>query len=432
MQKKKILFFTRNNNYFLNDLNNVNFFSKISKDYNCTFYFTGKIYNFLENQKVYFAKRRFRKILWTIITILVNDLAIKKGTPKNLHFKIDEFCYHTQNNKLLFLINIIRKIKIEIIIINFIVLLLKKTNEFKNNEKEQELFLIYDGALSLESFDIINYANKNAKKSILIINNWDNSTKCHVINPTLVLSWGKRSKEIIRKNFNLNCSAIGTPRLEHVFKNKKKYKLNNINKKFIKVLFAGSIIPQDDFSLLKKIDTHIINKKYKIKIIFRPHPFGFFKNDLPSFQKEKSKYKFKNIEFDKNLLKNYDNKKKLNYSIFSKIDGFISSFSTLTLECAIYNLPCLCYAINDKKNKYYKLVNHEIASKYCEHLLLLNKYNWPIKAFGINNFLEKFDMLISDIILKKKNKIIQYILNQEVEYSEVEYYQRLKKQINYI
>jgi hypothetical protein len=191
--------------------------------------------------------------LWTIITILVNGLAIKKETPKNLQFKIDKFCFHTQNNKLLFLINIIRKIRLEIFTINFFKFLLKTSNEFKNNEKKQELILIYDGALSLESFDIINYANKNNIKSILIINNWDNSTKCHLINPTLVLSWGKRSKEIIEKNFNLNCNAIGTPRLDHFFKNKKKNKLKKINRKFIKVLFAGSIIPQNDFSLLKKI-----------------------------------------------------------------------------------------------------------------------------------------------------------------------------------
>lgn len=158
----------------------------------------------------------------------------------------------------------------------------------------------------------------------------------------------------------------------------------------------------------------------------------FLKIIFPYFKKEKNKNKLDNIEFDKNLLKEYDNKKKLNYSNFSKIDGLISSFSTLTLECAIYNLPCLCYAINDRENKYYNLINHEIASKYAEHLLLLNKYDWPIKAFGKSNFLEKFDKLISDIISKKKNKIIQYILKKEVEYSKVEYYQRLRKQINNI
>jgi hypothetical protein len=432
MQKKKILFFTRNNNYFLNDLNNVNFFSKISKDYNCTFYFTEKNYQIHKDQKVFCTKNRFRHILWTIITILVNGLAIKKETPKNLQFKIDKFCFHTQNNKLLFLINIIRKIRLEIFTINFFKFLLKTSNEFKNNEKKQELILIYDGALSLESFDIINYANKNNIKSILIINNWDNSTKCHLINPTLVLSWGKRSKEIIEKNFNLNCNAIGTPRLDHFFKNKKKNKLKKINRKFIKVLFAGSIIPQNDFSLLKKIDTHVKNKNYKIKIIFRPHPFGFFENNLLSFQKEKNRYQLKSVEFDKNLLKKNNKNQKLNYSNFSKIDGLICSFSTLTLECAINNLPCLCYAINDEKYKYYKLFNHEISCKYAEHLLLLNKYNWPIKAFGENIFLKKFDKLISNIISGKKNKIIKYILKQEVEYSRTGYYQRLKKQIDYI
>jgi hypothetical protein len=116
------------------------------------------------------------------------------------------------------------------------------------------------------------------------------------------------------------------------------------------------------------------------------------------------------------------------------MDGLICAFSTLALECAIYNLPCLCYAINDERDGYNKLVNHEISNKYAEHLLLLNKYNWPIKSFGKKFFLEKFDALIADIISNNNNnnKIIKYILKQEVEYSNVEYYRRLKKQIDYI
>jgi len=145
--QKKILFFTRSSNYFLNDLNNINFFSKINQDYKCTFYFTGKVNKIFKNKKIFFIKKRFRKILWTIVTILVNDLALKKKAPKNLHGEINNFCFHTQNDKLLFVIDIIRKIQVEFFTIKFISLLLKKTNEFKNNEKEQELFLIYDGAL---------------------------------------------------------------------------------------------------------------------------------------------------------------------------------------------------------------------------------------------------------------------------------------------
>ena len=317
-----------------------------------------------------------------------------------------------------------------------IYIILQKTNEFDYKSNKNIIFLIYDGVWSLEAFDIINHANKLGNKSILIPPNWDHPFKLYILKPSLVLTWGEESKNFVKNKFNLNCNAIGSARLELAFKNiKNKIKKKRYNKKYYKILFAGSIIPQEDILLLKKINEHISKKAYKIKIIYRPHPFGFSQINLSLFMKKKSKFGIKDVYFDKHLLHNKQNDLKSYVSLFLEIDGLISSFSTLTLEAAIYKLPALCYAINNQNSKHYKLFNHEIQLKYLSHLNLLNKYSWPIKVYGQTFFLDKFDKLVSEITSNnsyKRNMIINKILNREVFNDDNSYYQRLKQQIEKI
>ena len=437
MKKKKIFFFNNGDDYLLRELNTINFFFKIKKDYTCNFFFKKKIKNKLKNKRIFCVKKKFRLILWTLIITLANDLSIKKSTPKCLHKELDKFCFHIQNIKLLFFINLIKKIKAQKIIIYLVSVILKKTNEFNYKYNKNEIFLIYDGVMSLEAFDIINHSNKYNNKSILILPNWDHASKCHLINPSLVLAWGETSKQRVKTVFNLNCNAIGTARFELAFKKvleiKERKKINN--KKYYKILFAGSIIPQDDISLLRKLNDHINKRKFKIKIIYRPHPFGFSQINLNLFTKYKNKFRTDNVYFDKSLLHDKKNDLKSYVSLFLEIDGLISSFSTLTLEAGIYKLPALCYAINIPKSKYYNLFNHEIQCRYLSHLYLLNKYSWPLKVYGATLFLDKFDELVSQITSTNsgnRDKIINNIIKKEIFYDDSEYYQRLKRQIDNI
>lgn len=436
MKKKEILFFCSGDDYNLRDLNTVNFFFKIKKEYNCNFIFREKNKYDLKNKKIFIAKKRFRLILWTLLNTLVNDLLIKKNTPIYLHKTLDRFCFHIRNKKLLFFVNIVKRTKSHKLIIYLASLILQKTNEFHYKSSQNEIFLLYDGVWSLEAFDIINLANKFGNKSILIPPNWDHPFKMYLIKPSLVLTWGERSKNFVKNNFNLNSNAIGSARLELAFKNTiNKIKKKTYNKKYYKILFAGSIIPQEDILLLRKISDHINKKAYKIKIIYRPHPFGFSTISLSLFLKEKNNFRINNVYFDKHLLHNKHNDLKSYVSLFSEIDGLISSFSTLTLEAAIYKLPALCYGINNPNSLHYKLFNHEIQLKYLGHLNLLNKYSWPIKAYGETFFLDKFDKLVLEVTSAnsyKRNIIIKKILNREVFHDSNSYYQRIKTQIEKI
>lgn len=432
--KKKIFFFNGGSDYFLREFNLINFFFKIKRDFKCIFFFKEKIHLKIKNKKNFFTQNKLRLLLWSLVITCVNDLSIRKATPKYLHKILDEFSFHIKNKNYLFLLNIIRKLNAQRIIIYLASVILKKTNEFNYKSDKEEIFVIYDGVLSLEVFDIISYANKFGNKSILILVNWDHAFKCHLMNPTLVLTWGKRSRQFLKDNFNLNCKEIGTPRFELAYK-KTKLKNKNYAKKNYKILFAGNIIPQDDISLLKIINNYINNKNYKIKIIYRPHPFGFSQINFDIFREEKDKFKMNNVFFDKNLHLYKRDSLESYVSLFLEIDGLISSFSTLTLEAGIYKLPVLCYAINNPNDKYYNLFNFEIQCKYSPHLHLLNKYSWPIKAFGMREFFDKFDELVSQIISShsaKRNKIINNIIRREIYNDNLGYYERLKKQIENI
>ena len=104
----------------------------------------------------------------------------------------------------------------------------------------------------------------------------------------------------------------------------------------------------------------------------------------------------------------------------------ISSFSTLTIEAAYYNLPTLCFAINDLLNE--KRFDYENGCKLSPHLKILNKYNWPLRAFSYDEFFNKFDILIKQT-KKKLGKTHSKILQEVVFNNNENYYVKLSNLI---
>ena len=116
--------------------------------------------------------------------------------------------------------------------------------------------------------------------------------------------------------------------------------------------------------------------------------------------------------------------------LFSGSDALISSFSTLTIEAAFYKMPSLCFAINDilKENRF----DYEIGCKFSPHLKILNKYNWPLRAFGYQQFFKKFDELIFQIYSKKKINSMNIVKNLVVLNDNSNYFTRIEKVITKI
>ena len=244
---------------------------------------------------------------------------------------------------------------------------------------------------------------------------------------------GEQTSLLAKKLNNVKSKPIGTPRFDLINQNKKITK--NYAKKFLKlnqnknyIIYAGKIIPSDDFKLLKLINSHIEKKFKNLIIIYRPHPYGINNENYLKFNNFKEKNNLNNIILDTSL-KIFEKKDLKQYIyLFSCADALISSFSTLSIEAAYYKMPVLCFAINDLLNE--NRFDYEVGCKYSPHLRILNKYKWPLRAFGYKQFFKNFDKLVDQSKNRKKSIDLEIIKDKIVYKDKFNYLNRLYKVIN--
>ena len=159
--------------------------------------------------------------------------------------------------------------------------------------QEKKVLIIFGGHSLLDVHDLIIAARKKKIKTVLIMINWDNATKPLFQKPNLVLTWGKQTSIIAKKLNEVNAAPIGTPRFDLIRKTsiKKNYakSLLRLNKKNKYIVYAGKIIPSDDFKLLILINNYIERNYKNIIIIYRPHPYGINNDNYKKFNSFKRK-----------------------------------------------------------------------------------------------------------------------------------------------
>ena len=435
MKNKNIIIYVPSNDYSLRELITINFFDKIKKKFNCDFitdYKTKK----LENIKFRYTKKIYwRVILWNFSQSLAAILFKKKYLNKSLHSSIYKYNMNIVKKRLFYLLNFITFFNLNNLFIKFAKLILNlSVQENILNYKKKKVLIIFGGHSLLDVHDLIIAARKKKIKTVLIMINWDNATKPLFQKPNLVLTWGKQTSIIAKKLNKVNAAPIGTPRFDLIRKTsiKKNYakRLLRLNKKNKYIVYAGKIIPSDDFKLLILINNYIERNYKNIIIIYRPHPYGINNDNYKKFNSFKRKNKLNKIILDPSL-KIFGKKDLKQYLyLFSGSDALISSFSTLTIEASFYKMPSLCFAINDILKE--KRFDYEIGCKYSPHLKILNKYNWPLRAFGYQQLFKKFDELVLQIYSKKKIDSINIVKNLVVLNDNSNFLTRIEKVINKI
>jgi hypothetical protein len=430
LKNKDIIIYIPSGDYVLRELTNIDFFQKIKKNFNCDFISDNKIKKLNKIKFSYTKKVYWRTLLWNFSQSLAATLFKKKYLKKSLHNSIYEYNMNIVKKKIFYLINILTYFNLNDFFIQFSKLILRSSvNENILNYEKKKVLLIFGGHSILDVHDLIVTAKKKKIKTVLVMINWDNATKPLFQKPDLVLTWGKQTSIIAKKLNKVNAIPIGTPRFDLIKKTKikKNYAKNilRLNKNNKYIIYAGKIIPSDDFRLLEQINNYI-EKKYKdIIIIYRPHPYGINNDNFKKFNNFKKKKSLNKIVLDSslNIFGKQDLKQYL--YLFSGSDGLISSFSTLTIEAAYYNMPTLCFAINDILKE--KRFDYEIGCKYAPHLKILNQYNWPLRAFGYKKFFKKFDQLIHQIKYKKKMSSLKVVKNLVVQNNDKNYFDSLEK-----
>ena len=431
--KSKILIYVPAEAYFLRELKSINFFKKIRKDFNTSLMLSKNFKNnFIGSYKVIKKNPKWRIILWNIYQALAAILFKRNYLTKKLYYTIYKFNMNIVKKNLFKMINLSTFLRLNSIIIFFIKIILKNTSNSEMVKiNKARVIVLFGGHNNLEIFDLINIAKRKNIISILVMVNWDNATKPLLAKPDLVLTWGKQTETLAKKLNNVDAIGIGTPRFDLIknkkfISKKKARKFIGLKQDFKYIIYAGKIIPSDDLKLLKRINIILNNKFINYKIIYRPHPFGINKINFLEFDQFKKINKLNNIIIDPTL--KIFNKQDLNqyYYLFSSSDALISSFSTLTIEAAYYNLPTLCFAINDLLNE--KRFDYENGCKLSPHLKILNKYNWPLRAFSYDEFFNKFDILIKQT-KKKLGKTHSKILQEVVFNNNENYYVKLSNLI---
>ena len=213
--------------------------------------------------------------------------------------------------------------------------------------------------------DVIFYGNKIKKPVIVIMNSWDNPlTKRSVVNKNYyLLVWGKQTKLHAINYMGLDSSRViefGAAQFDLYNSHNKLKPFNsddkNKNKNVKILLYAGSSKFADEFEHLLKIDEAIkVGNLPKIKVIYRPHPWGKCGHKGYRFKN----HTFENIVFDTNmknyifrdftkdnlkLLPNLENTKKL----LLNVDFVLSPLSTILLEAMILGKIPICLMPEDE------------------------------------------------------------------------------------
>lgn len=421
--------------YSVRELININFFEKVKKKFNCDFISDYKTNKFSKTKFNYTKKIYWRVLLWNFSQSLAAIEFKKKYLKKSFHNSIYEYNMNIVKKKLFNIINILTYFNLNNLIIYFSKLILKfSVNKDLLDRHNKKVLIIFGGHSLLDAHDLTIAAREKKIKTVFVMINWDNATKPLFQKPDLVLTWGKQTSIIAKKLNKVNAVPIGTPRFDLI-------KKTNINKNFAKnllkfdkkkkyIIYAGKIIPSDDFKLLKQINDYIEERFEDIVIIYRPHPYGINNENYKKFNNFKKKNKLNKIvlDYSLNIFGKQDLKQYL--YLFSSSDGLISSFSTLTIEASFYKMPTLCFAVNDILKE--KRFDYELGCKYSPHLKILNKYNWPLRAFGYKEFFKKFDELVFQINFKKKLSSLNTVKNLVIYHDNNDYFTRIEKIINKI
>ena len=193
------------------------------------------------------------------------------------------------------------------LVVNFLIKKIPNIELIKILKKEKPDLLIHPSVLQGSYIDdVIFYGKKIKKPVIVIMNSWDNPlTKRSVVNKDYyLLVWGKQTKSHAINYMGLDEKRViefGAAQFDSYNNLKDKFKVDkNIDReqKIKTLLYAGSSKFADEFTHLSNIDEAIkVGNLPKIKVIYRPHPWGKcgykgerFKNHI-----------FENIIFDPNM-----------------------------------------------------------------------------------------------------------------------------------
>ena len=278
-------------------------------------------------------------------------------------------------------------------------------------------------------------------KTVALIDNWDNLSSKPMLKPLYdyFMVWGKQSQDHARSIHNIapkKIKLVGTSRFDHYYKDRSKKIKSHYNFKYILFLESWGVgyfsLHKYDEQALDILDEYISkNKKLfgDIKIIYRPYPWRMTK-EIIDFSK------YKNIELDKQLKKNYLNKKfdnsiqpSLSYypSLIKNAQLVIAGPTSMVIETAIFNKKTI--VTSQDSEKFLSNGNFIINSEHFDNIEKISQIKLCKNVKNIGKMVEKglFNKSKKKSFRTTDNQINFFLYNDSLKYSE-----RLNKKVTEI
>lgn len=284
-----------------------------------------------------------------------------------------------------------------------------------------------------ESITLCKVAEAINKKTLFLIDNWDNISSKTVFfkKPNAITVWGMQARKAALKLQSMKNSQVhhlGNPKFAQYFKIRDmKHKSPYL---FPYVLFLGSLQPYDEIAPLRILDREIERSKLKyknLKVIYRPHPGREY------LIKKYKDYNFKNIVFDKQMENFTETKKK--YSInknnyFEKLIKnsifMVGGITTVTIETVIFGKRYLFLAHDEKDNITSPKNMYENFNHYDEILRLKLLKKCPDLNRLNNHFNYMYNLSFKKINKIENDKQINYFY----DISKINYAVEINKIVN--
>tara|TARA_B100001250_G_scaffold149451_1_gene128015 strand:+ start:11844 stop:13133 length:1290 start_codon:yes stop_codon:yes gene_type:complete len=398
--KKAIACYMPNSKLGYRDLKNSNIIGSLKERFNVksifsdieeTSLFGNDVKNIITNNN------NLRFHLWSIFFELSNFKYYREKIGASQAFPLLGMSFYKR---------IIIRIIIKLNLISFFSFLLRNILIISSPRYDDDLLgsdflLAFTSSKDLIFDDLIRCANRNKIRVGLVLINWDNaSSKPYLEKPDIVFTWGIQTANLSKSIHGITSKEIGSPRF-NVYKNTKyidKQMLKhryNLNDNHDYILYAGASFPSNDVKVLNQL-SKIITDKYesKYRIIYRPHPHAWFKNES-----EKNEY-YNRIVIDDPIKDQSENIFEKFRDLHQLSCALISPYSTMAVESLINGNPILLIGVD-----YNKFFRWEHNSKIAPHLKILKNKHSVIHCHSLDNIDSLFEKLIR--LSKEKNTNIK-------------------------
>jgi hypothetical protein len=213
--------------------------------------------------------------------------------------------------------------------------------------------------------ELIRLSKKYNFKTYFLVNGWDNLSSKGILpmTPDFLGIWGPQSVADAVNIHGMKSHRVillGCARYEDYF-NPDNSKNEIFPHKYI--LFAGSTVPNDEITPLKLFDEALEEAGANgVKVIYRPHPWREKRNCPDTFEPES----FKHVIIDPQVADLYYGEKRKgtessasqNFPALSYYPSLVnhalflaSPMSSMTLEAALFDVPCMILAHDDGCHK---------------------------------------------------------------------------------